>query len=131
MQEPLWIELKAVLAAHDAQIAHYGGLAGVRDMNLLESALAKPRQTFFYAEPAPDLYELAALYTTGIARNHPFHDANKRTAFVTGLGFLGLNGKPLHLARDHFAEAVGIMVSVAQGQTDAIALAAWMREHAR
>jgi death-on-curing protein len=125
MHEPTWLELKVVLAAHDAQLAAHGGLGGVRDMNLLESALAKPKQAWNYEEPQPDLSRLAALYMTGIARNHPFNDANKRTAMLSGYGFLRLNGQDV--AAERTAEVL-LMVEVAEGGMDAEALAAWLRE---
>jgi death on curing protein len=128
MDEPLWLSAKVVLALHDSQLAAHGGLAGVRDINLLESALAKPQMAWSYEAPAPDIYQLAALYTTGIARNHPFHDANKRSAWVTGQTFLYLNGHELVFEK---GEALLLMLNVAQGETDTVALAAWMRTHVR
>ena len=75
---------------HEMQIAQYGGLAGIRDDNMLESALAKPRQLFAYGQPT--ITDLAASYAVGIVKNHPFLDGNKRTGFVLGAGFLERNG---------------------------------------
>jgi death-on-curing protein len=128
MPEPKWMETKAVLALHDTQLATHGGLAGVRDMNLLESALAKPQQAWAYEEPQPDMARLAALYVTGIARNHPFNDANKRSAWVTGRAFLYLNGWDVEFNK---TTAVLMMVEVAEGGVDAEALADWLRERLR
>jgi death-on-curing protein len=128
MTEPQWMETKAVLALHDAQLAAHGGLAGIRDPNLLESALAKPQQAWAYEEPQPDMARLAALYVTGIARNHPFNDANKRSAWVTGRAFLYLNKLDVEFNK---TAAVLIMVEVAEGGMDAEALAAWLRERLR
>jgi death-on-curing protein len=128
MRDLVWLETKLVLAIHDEQIAAYGGLSGVRDMNLLESALAKPQQAWAYEEPQPDMAKLAALYMTGIARNHPFNDANKRSSFASGLTFLALNGIEPELNK---TAAVLIMVEVAEGGMNAEALAAWLRERLR
>ena len=75
-----WIDAAVVLAVHDQQLVEHGGSAGVRDMGLLESALARPEQLAAYGDP--DIFDLAATYAHGIARNHPFVDGNKRTAYV-------------------------------------------------
>ena len=91
MREPIWVPQSAVLALHDRAILEHGGLAGIRDHRLLESALARPRQIFAYAL-TPNTVELTAAYTTGIVRNHPFLDANKRTGFLVALEFLFNNG---------------------------------------
>ena len=80
-KEPLWIEVRDVLAIHDRLLAIHGGAPGLRDQGLLESALARPRQHHAYAR-SPDVIEMAALYTAGVVRNHPFSDGNKRTGFV-------------------------------------------------
>lgn len=127
MQEPIWLGAKVVLALHDSQLAAHGGLAGVRDINLLESALAKPQMAWSYETPPPDLFQLAALYTTGIARNHPFHDANKRSAWVAGQTFLYLNEVEIVFEK---GDALLLMLKVAQGDVDAAGLADWMRKHA-
>jgi death-on-curing protein len=99
----------------------------VRDAGLLESALARPQQLAHYGEPPPDVYALAAAYGYGLARNHPFIDGNKRTAFVVMLLFLYLNGYRIE-ASD--ADKVMIMLKVAAGQIDETTLANWLREHA-
>ncbi len=85
-----WVDAAVVLAIHDQQIAEHGGTAGVRDLALLESALARPAQLAAYE--SPDLFDLAATYAHGIARNHPFVDGNKRTAYVVCMLFLRLHG---------------------------------------
>ncbi|NBV54403.1 MAG: type II toxin-antitoxin system death-on-curing family toxin, partial [Proteobacteria bacterium] len=113
MREPIWLTAKDVLAFHDEQLALYGGLAGVRDFNLLESALAKPRMAWNYEEPQPDIITLAATLMVGMARNHPFNDANKRTALVAGLTFLALNGYDPDL---NAPATVEMMVAVASGE---------------
>jgi death-on-curing protein len=90
MSTIIWILETVALAVHDAQVGEHGGLAGVRDLSLLQSALARPQNLLNYG--TPDLAALAASYGYGIARNHPFQDGNKRTAFVVTELFLLLNG---------------------------------------
>ena len=90
MKEPVWLTRDDAIAGHEMMLAQYGGLPGVRDDNLLESALAKPRHRFEYE--SPDLSELAASYAAGVVKNHPFLDGNKRTGFLLAVGFLELNG---------------------------------------
>jgi death on curing protein len=124
MTEPVWLNLKAIVAAHDAQLAAHGGLAGVRDFNLLESALAKPQMAFAYETPKPDICHLAALYMMGISRNHPFNDANKRTAWLAGRAFLRLNGHDIAFDK---SEPLLLMPQIAQGALDAAAVADWLR----
>jgi death-on-curing protein len=103
----------------------HGGLPGLRDVDLLESALARPRQRFSY-DATNDLAALAAAYGFGLARNHPYIDGNKRVAFVTMAVFLGLNGLEFTAAE---TEVVTTMVSLASGTLDEDALADWIRLH--
>ena len=105
MTEPLWLEERDALALHDRLLALHGGAAGVRDDALLQSALARPQQIHAYAD-APDLLDLAAAYTAGIVRNHPFIDGNKRTGFVVGILFLELNGYRFTASEADAAQAV-------------------------
>jgi death-on-curing protein len=91
MDEPIWVEKPETLVAHSRQLAEHGGSDGIRDENLLDSALAKPKNVFAYAD-SPSLPVLAASYAFGIAKNHPFVDGNKRTALVVAEGFLRFNG---------------------------------------
>lgn len=88
--EPCWLTREAVLAIHAQLLARFGGSAGIRDDNMLESALAKPRQLHAYGEP--NAYEMAAAYAFGVVKNHPFVDGNKRAGFVAAYTFLGING---------------------------------------
>ena len=118
----VWIDPAVVLAVHEEQLAEHGGAAGVRDAGLLESALARPRNLAHYGEP--DLCELAAAYAFGLARNHPFIDGNKRSAFVATELFLVINGWQL-VASD--ADCVLIMLSLASGEIDEPTFAAWLR----
>ena len=120
----VWIDPRVLLAVHDEQLAEHGGAAGTRDLGLFESALARPRNLALYGEP--DAADLAASYGCGIARNHPFIDGNKRTAFVSVELFLALNGLRL-TAGD--ADCVLTMLAVASGTLDEPAFAAWLRTH--
>ena len=87
-----WVAKAVVLAIHDEQLAEHGGHPGIRDINLLESALAHPQHLQTYGDPPPDIAALAAAYAFGIARNHAFVDGNKRTSYVVTRTFLVLNG---------------------------------------
>jgi death-on-curing protein len=119
VNEPVWLRLEAILAAHDEQLVEHGGGVGVRDRGLLESALARPENLYAYGEPS--LPKLAAAYAFGIARNHPFVDGNKRTALVAAEAFLGLNG--FDLTADD-VEAVRIFLALAAGELSEEELAA-------
>lgn len=124
----IWLEKPLVLAIHDRQIAEHGGSAGVRDERLLESALARPQQLHAYGDPAPDLADIAAALASGLARNHPFVDGNKRTAHVAYRTFLALNGAEL-VATDE--EKYVAMVGLAEGKLAERDFAAWLRERLR
>lgn len=90
MKAPQWILNETVKALHDRLLSEFGGLSGIRDEGLLESALARALQLHSFGDPS--LFELAAAYAYGLVRNHPFLDGNKRTAFTTSILFLELNG---------------------------------------
>ena len=98
MAEPKWIRAHVVLAIHLRQLAEHGGDTGVRDLGLLASALARPRNLLAYAETEPDLAALAASYAYGIAQNHPFIDGNKRTAYVVCRSFLKIKTPEITIA---------------------------------
>ncbi len=117
---------RAVLAAHDRLLAAHGGAEGLRDAGLLESALARPRQHYAYG--SPDIIELAAIYTTGIVRNHPFVDGNKRTGFATGIAFLLLNDVVFKASEEEATQAV---LALAAGDLDEAGYAAWVRSNVR
>lgn len=125
---PVWIDRALVMAIHDRQLAEYGGATGVRDEGLLESALARPLQLLAYAEPAPDLADLAAALAHGLARNHPFVDGNKRTAAVACETLIELNGGVLD-AED--SELFPRYLALADGRLPAQDFAAWLRTHLR
>lgn len=122
--EPTWLTRQIVDALHGQELIRRGGLPGLRDEGALESALARPRQKQAYGEP--DLFDLAASYGFGLARNHAYSDGNKRIAFVALNVFLELNGFMLHVPEP---EAVITMLAVAAGDRTEDDLAAWCREH--
>lgn len=123
MRKPRWVPRAAVEAVHLDQLREHGGLAGLRDEALLESALARPRQKWAYLRK-PDVATLAAAYAFGIVKNHPFHDGNKRVGFLTALMFLGLNG--YELITDE-SEVVTAILGVAEGGATEADLAQWLR----
>jgi death on curing protein len=124
-REPRWLDRIAVDAIHHEQIHEHGGLAGVRDENALESALARPRQEWHYA-PKTDIAVLAAAYGFGLARNHPCRDGNKRIAFLAVYTFLGMNDWELTASE---ADVVTEFLALAAGHITEDDLAAWIRRH--
>jgi death on curing protein len=118
-----WVTRAVVLAIHEAQIAEHGGLDGIRDMNALESAIARPQNLLAYGNP--DLAALAAAYAFGIANNHAFVDGNKRTSEVVTRTFLILNGSDL---KSTDAEKVQVWSDLGAGRLSEAALADWLRE---
>ncbi|HKW16075.1 MAG TPA: type II toxin-antitoxin system death-on-curing family toxin [Terriglobales bacterium] len=124
--EPFWILEKVVFAAHSRLLAAHGGAEGLRDSGLLESALARPRQHYTYRNP--NLIELAALYTAGIVRNHPFVDGNKRTGFAIGVAFLELNRFSFQASEE---EAIQAVFALAAGDLDEAGYAKWLRLNAK
>lgn len=126
MTSPVWLPPDVVLAIHEEQLAEHGGGEGIRDIGLLESALARPLNLIAYG--APDLPALAASLGYGLARNHPFVDGNKRTAYVAVETFLVLNGIDL-IAGD--AECVVVMLDLAAGDLPEEGFAAWLRDNTR
>lgn len=119
----IWTVDSVVRAVHEAQLAEHGGIAGIRDEGLLSSALARPQNQAAYGED-PDAVDLAAAYAFGIARNHPFLDGNKRTAFVVMELLINLNGWILE-AED--PECISTMESLAAGDLSENDYAAWLR----
>lgn len=121
MTAPVWVPLSAVLAIHDRQIARHGGASGLRDRALLEMGCARAVNLVAYDEP--DLAEIAAAYAFGIAKAHAFVDGNKRTAFVTALTFLRLNGFAF---RPEPVEGVRMMEALATGEVSETDFANWL-----
>ena len=121
VEDPIWITKKAALAIHELQIAEHGGLRGVRDEGLLESALARPENLYAYGVPV--LVALAAAYAFGIAKNHPFNDGNKRTSLAVCLAFLDVNGSGL--SEDDEA-VTATWLALAAGDLNEVELSTWL-----
>lgn len=121
-REPVWVNQQVALAVHDRQLAEHGGAAGVRDEGGLGSALARPRNRWEYGED--ELAVIAAAYAFGIARNHPFVDGNKRTAWVIANLFLLLNGGALKFEE---RDAITTVERLAAGELSEDELADWLR----
>ena len=126
MTEPRWLELGIVLDFHAEQLALFGGADGMRDLGLLESALARPQNKYSYGEA--DLAVLAAAYGFGIARNHPFVDGNKRTALASMIVFLNLNKLDLDAPQE---AATAIVLALAAGEIGEDVLARWIGDNIR
>jgi len=127
VNEPLWIEEADALMLHERMLAEFGGAGGLRDRALMQSAIARAKQIFAYAD-RPDLHEMAAAYMSGIVRNHPFVDGNKRTGFLIGVLFLELNGIRFTADEETAAQAV---IDLAAGVLDDAGLVAFLRAHSR
>ena len=121
MKAPYWLTREECLALHDMMMSHYGGGAGVREENMLESALARPQQLFAYGKPS--VAEMAASCAVGIIKNHLFLDGNKRTGFMLGAAFLELNGFEFHASE---ADAAHRTLAVAAGEMSEAEYAAWL-----
>lgn len=117
-----WITEKTALAIHDEQLAEHGGKPGVRDWNLVLSALDRPQNLVAYGNP--NIADLAVAYAYGLCKNHGFIDGNKRTAFVVAYVFLLDHGYDL---RANDQESVATMLSVAAGEMPEAELAVWFR----
>ena len=126
MTEWKWLRSETAEAVHDEQLAEHGGGAGVRDNGALLSALARPQNLVAYG--SPDAADLASAYVFGVAKNHPFVDGNKRTAWVLARLFLQLNGVNLQFDP---VEAVIMMLSLASGELSEDQVAEWFRERVR
>jgi len=123
--EPSWLTRVVVDAVHHDQLREHGGLPGIRDENVLESALARPQQKWHYADNT-DVPMLAAAYAFGLVKSHPYRDGNKRIGFLAMVTFLGMNGDELE-ATD--AEVVAEILALADGSVSEDALADWIRQH--
>lgn len=124
-REPKWLSRLVADAIHNDQLREHGGLPGVRDENVLESALARPQQKWHYSEHI-DLPMLAAAYAFGLVKNHPYRDGNKRIGFLAMVTFLGINGQDVS-ATD--AEVVAEILALADDRVSEEALADWIRQH--
>jgi len=124
--EPHWFSREEVLALHDLMLSDYGGLTGVRDDNMLESALAKPRQLFAYGKPR--VAEMAASYACGVVKNHPFLDGNRRTGFLLGAVFFEVNGHTFFAGE---VDATLRTLDLAAGEITEADYAAWLAKNSR
>jgi death-on-curing protein len=124
MKKPVWIHFQTVIALHDVLLAEFGGASGIRDESLLESALARPPNLWFHEKPS--IFRLAAVYTHGIVKNHPFVDGNKRASHVIGGIFLERNGQTLN-ASEEVATATTMDLAGSQLTEDGFTL--WLRDH--
>ncbi|MBC8205649.1 MAG: type II toxin-antitoxin system death-on-curing family toxin [Kiritimatiellales bacterium] len=123
MKEPLWLTAEVILAVQEELLARFGGLEGLRNECLLDSALNRPQHLFRYEQPT--LFEMAAAYAHGLVKNHPFLDGNKRISFMAAYIFLGANGHELDVPE---AEAALRTLALAAGEISADEYAAWLKE---
>ncbi len=128
MIEPVFLRLDEVVEIHNDQIKRYGGHPGIRDIELLKSAIAMPAACFGGDYLHTDIYEMAAAYLFHIVRNHPFIDGNKRTGAVASVVFLMMNGIELHADEDSFEKMV---ILTAEGKIDKAAVVRFFRKYAR
>jgi death-on-curing protein len=126
--DPVFLSLAEVLEIHQDQVTRYGGASGVRDIELLKSALGMPSTTYGGQFLHTDIYEMAAAYLFHLVRNHPFVDGNKRVGAVTALIFLYLNGFDFNASEDDLAEMV---LAVARGDIDKAEVAVFIQRHTR
>ena len=127
MREPVFLGLDEVVEIHNDQIKRYGGHPGIRDIELLKSAIAMPTAYFGGDYLQTDIYGMAAAYLYHIVRNHPFIDGNKRTGAVASVVFLMMNGIELHADEDSFGKMV---ISAAEGKIDKAIAARFFRKYA-
>lgn len=126
MKEPTWLEKETVLAIHHELLARFGGMGGVRDEGLLESALNRPLQLFHYEKPST--FQLAASYAHGLVKNHPFYDGKKRIGFMAAYTFLGINGWQLEAPEE---QAVILTRDLAAGEVTEASYAMWLKDSCR
>ncbi len=121
MNEPTWITKEILITVHAELLNRFGGLSGIRDEGLLDSALNRPKHLFSFSRPT--LFQMASSYAHGVVKNHPFLDGNKRTGFMSAYIFLGVNGWSLEAPEE---EAVLETLSLAAGETSEEAYSAWL-----
>jgi death-on-curing protein len=125
VKEPTWVDERDARTLHAKLLSLHGGASGLRDAGLLASALAPPKQQFVYADK-PDLIAMAAAYTAGIVKNHPFVDGNKRVGFVVGVLFLEINGYTFKASEAQSAQAV---INLAAGELDEVGYAQFLNQN--
>lgn len=128
MKPPLWVRRDVVVAVQEQLLTVFGGASGIRDAGRLESALARPENRFAYGRTAVNVFDLAAAYAFGLAKNHPFVDGNKRIAFATAVMFLELNGYRFEAGE---ADAVVRTLALAAGELKEPGYAQWLKASSR
>ena len=126
MKEPYWVLQETVLALHERLLFEFGGPSGIRDQAMLDSALSRPQNLFIYGEPT--FFELAASYTFGLIKNHPFIDGNKRIGFATCVTFMRLNG---YAFSANEVDAVIQTLALAAGELDESGYAKWLEKNSK
>lgn len=126
MKEPIWLAREDCLAIHEMMLAQHGGLAGVRDEGLLDSAISKPQHLFAYSSPT--LAEMAASYAAGIILNHPFLDGNKRTGFMLAAIFLEINGMEFTATEE---SVIDTTLALASGKLKQAGYAEWLGKNSQ
>ena len=126
MKTPAWVLHETVLTLHEQLLAEFGGTAGIRDEGLLDSALSKPENLFAYGKPT--IFDLAASYGSGLVKNHPFIDGNKRVGFIVAVVFLELNGYRFQATE---AEAAVNTLALAAGEMTEQEFSAWLKMNSR
>ncbi len=126
MKEPIWILSETVFALQERLLSEFGGLSGVRDLGLLESALARPQQLFHFGET--DLFVLAGAYAHGLIQNHPFHDGNKRIGFTVAVLFIEINGRHFFATE---ADSTLQTLALAAGEMTHLEYADWLKDNAK
>ena len=127
-ETPLFLSIDEVVALHDLQLEHFGGLSGLRDIGLLESAVAMPQAGFGGIYAHADVFEMAAAYLFHLVKNHPFLDGNKRVGFHAAYVFLSLNGVTLEMPED---AAYDLVIATAEGRASKAEIASAFRAHSR
>lgn len=123
MSEPNWLDKESIHSIHSLSISWFGGGDGLRDGHALKASLHRPLQHFSYAEPEPTIFELAAIYCSGLVKSHPFIDGNKRTGFMAAYSFLGINGYQLTASEE---EAAIQILALADSRLSDEELTAWL-----
>lgn len=126
MKQIVWISEQVAITVHNRQLAQHGGMSGIRDNGLLQSALHRPKNFLAFSESSPDIASLAAAYGYGIVKNHPFVDGNKRTSYIVMRTFLILNGCDISATDE---EKYRIWIAIASGEMTEAQLADWIRKH--
>jgi death-on-curing protein len=124
MNEPVWITREDCLAYHESLLERFGGLSGIRDESLLDSAINRPKHLFAYGKPS--VFQMAASYAHGIVKNHPFLDGNKRAGFIAAALFIETNGYRFQAPEE---EAVFETLALAAGETSEEAYAIWLERN--